>query len=107
VKIIEPSKTRSFIETMETKNKGARIMAVCDVLNHDETFRYQILSRLKMDCEYYLNYGNRAKRNLWATNERDHIDTMLALYESFPETGKPEWLTIEQIKEYENKMIAA
>jgi len=30
---------------------------------------------------------------------------MISLYESFEESEKPEWLTLEQIKEYESKMI--
>ena len=36
------------------------------LLEHDDTFRYQLLDRLRMDCDYYLGYGNRNPRYLWA-----------------------------------------
>jgi len=75
------------------------------ILNNTKDFRYQLLSRLKMDCEYYLNYGNKSVRQLWAGTEKEQIETMISLYESFEESEKPEWLTLEQIKEYESKMI--
>lgn len=29
------------------------------VVHQDEIFRYQLLSRMKMDCEYFLGFGNR------------------------------------------------
>jgi hypothetical protein len=80
-------------------------MVDLDILNKDEKFRYQLLSRLKMDCDYYLGNGNKSKNHLWAGNEKDQIETMFSLYESFSESEKPEWITIKEIKEYENKMI--
>jgi hypothetical protein len=55
------------------------------------------------DCEYYLNYGNRNKKILWAGDEKEHIENMLLIYNSFDE--KPEWLTIEQIEKYKELMI--
>ena len=67
-------------------------------------FKYQLLSRMKSDCNYYLGYGNRNKNCLWSGDEKQHIADMKALYESFKESEKPEWLTSEDIKEYENKM---
>jgi hypothetical protein len=79
-------------------------MTAFEALNHDETFRYMLLSRMKMDCEFYLNYGNRRVEILWAGNVAEHIKAMVMLHSSFPENGKPEWLTLEQIKAYENRM---
>lgn len=38
--------------------------------------------------------------------EMDRIGYMKALWESFPEDGKPEWLTMEQILGYEERMLA-
>lgn len=80
-------------------------MADKEILNADETFRYQLLSRLKMDCDYYLGYGNRNKKHLWAGNEKEQIETMKKLWNTFPEDGKPEWLTWDDIAQYENKLI--
>lgn len=71
----------------------------------DETFRYQMLSRMKADCEYYLGNGNRHPKYLWADNEKDQISCMKALWLSFPEDKKPEWLTLEQIQDYEKQMV--
>ncbi len=79
-------------------------MIINDVLNSGETFRYQLLSRMQMDCDYYLSSGKNQK-HFWAGNEQNQIDTMIALWESFSEDKKPEWLTMEKIKEYENKII--
>lgn len=41
-----------------------------EVLQHDKKFRYMLLSRMQSDCEYYLNYGNRNPKRLWAGDEQ-------------------------------------
>ncbi len=71
----------------------------------DISFHYRMLDRLRSDCEYYLGNGNRYAKHLWAGNEKDHIEVMKALWETFPEKGKPEWLPYEKILDYEKKMI--
>ena len=53
---------------------------------------YQLLDRLRSDCEYYLNYGNRHPKSLWAGDEKLQIEFMIKLHESFKEDEKPEWL---------------
>lgn len=68
-------------------------------------FEYQLLSRLQMDCNYYLGNGNRYANHLWAGNEKDQIKKMKELYDIFPEDQKPEWLTMGQIEEYEKQML--
>ncbi|MFL0365215.1 MULTISPECIES: LPD11 domain-containing protein [Pseudobacillus] len=75
------------------------------ILQSDKKFRYQMLSRLKSDCEYYLGYGGRGKKALWAEDEKEQIEIMKALWESFAESDKPEWLTWDDILDYEVKMI--
>lgn len=67
-------------------------------------FRYQLLSRMLYDCIYFLGYGNFCCQFLWAGSVADQIGCMKALWESFPADEKPEWLTMEQIMEYEQKM---
>lgn len=76
-----------------------------ELLQHDETFRYMLLGRLQRDCEYYLGYGNRQDKHLWASNVEDQIDTMITLYESFDDDKKPEWITIEEIEKYQEEML--
>lgn len=65
-------------------------------------FQYQMLSRLKMDCEYYLGCGERNKKVLWALDEKEQIIKMKALWNEV--NDKPEWLTMEQILSYEKEM---
>jgi hypothetical protein len=69
----------------------------------DYKFEYQMLSRLQQDCEYWLNYGNRCDKHLWAGNPKDQIAEMRRIYDVLPE--KPQWLTVEQIDQYEKAMI--
>ena len=71
----------------------------------EQKFNYQMLSRLKMDCDYYLGNGDRYAKHLWAGNEQEQINEMKKLWNSFTEDKKPEWLTYEQILEYEKLMI--
>ena len=80
-----------FIETVEKISK-------------EDKFNYQLLDRLRSDCDYYLGYGNRNKKNLWAGNEKEQIEKMKELYNSFTEEQKPEWLTYQQILQYEKLM---
>lgn len=76
-----------------------------ELLQHDETFRYQLLSRLQQDCKYYLGYGNRLNKYLWAGSVEEQIETMIALYDSFDEDKKPEWITMEEIERYREEML--
>ena len=75
-----------------------------DILKSDAKFRYMMLDRMRQDCEYYLGNGNRYAKHLWAGDEVKHIANMKAIWNSFPEGDKPEWLPYEKILEYEKKM---
>lgn len=68
-----------------------------------QTFEYQLLARLKQDCEFYLNWGNGNSKYLWADNVPEQITKMKELYSQL--TIKPEWLTLEQITQYEHAML--
>ena len=68
------------------------------------TFRYEMLHRMALDCEYFLGYGYRYEKHLWAGNATDQIEYMKALWLSFTEDQKPEWLTYEKIEDYERRM---
>jgi hypothetical protein len=76
-----------------------------EILKSGESFRYQLLSRLQSDCNYYLSNGNRSKKHLWAGDETEQIITMKQLWNSFSIDDKPEWLTWEDILNYENQMV--
>ena len=66
-------------------------------------FCYMLLDRLRQDCEYYLRIGGSANC-LWADSEKEQIQTMIDIWNSFPDVDKPEWLTMEQINEFAQKM---
>lgn len=74
---------------------------------HPREFDYRMLSRLKMDCEYFLGNGNGYEGHLYYKTVEEHCDEMEKLWNSFSEKDKPEWLTLEQIKEYRKKMLKA
>ena len=66
---------------------------------------YRLLSRLKSDCEYFLGTGARAEKHLWAGSVDEQIDKMRELYDLLPE--KPEWLSKQDIDNYERQMIGS
>lgn len=75
-----------------------------DILNSRESFRYQMLSRMQQDCNYYLGNGNRNKKHLWAGDESEQIELMKDIWNGFTEDDKPEWLTWSDILNYETEM---
>ena len=75
-------------------------------LHNDPELMYMVLSRMKADCQYFIDACNcreGAQKYLWAKVTKDHIQYMKYLYELVPE--KPEWLTMEEIEAYEKKMV--
>lgn len=67
-----------------------------------QEYLYQLLDRLRTDCEYYLGNGNHHPQALWAGNEQGQIDKMREIWNQLEE--KPEWLTWEDINDYAAKM---
>ena len=74
------------------------------------TYDYQLLDRLKSDCDYYLgacvDFGmdmTAAQKNLWAGNIEAQVSKMRELYDKLPE--KPDWLTMQDIDRYEHDML--
>ncbi|MEQ2701193.1 LPD11 domain-containing protein [Hungatella hathewayi] len=68
----------------------------------DYSFEYQLLDRLRTDCEYFLGAGQRNEKHLWAGNVHAQIAKMRELYDALPD--KPEWLTKEAIDSYADRM---
>lgn len=66
-------------------------------------FNYQLLARLRQDCEFYLGFGHQDKKRLWAGDEVEQIKKMKELYEGFNQ--KPDWITLDDIARYEAAMI--
>lgn len=70
--------------------------------NNDPEFLYQMLGRLESDCKYFLGNGNGAEKHLWSYSVKEQISAMKEIHNKLNE--KPEWLTMEQINNYEKKM---
>lgn len=68
--------------------------------------KYMLLDRMKQDCRYYLGNGGRCDKYLWSENAAEHIENMKALYNSFSDENKPEWLTMEDMEEFEKEMLS-
>ncbi|MFK8770406.1 LPD11 domain-containing protein [Aeromonas caviae] len=77
---------------------------ICANYPANSGFKYQLLGRMKQDCEYFLGNGARNIKHLWADNVEEQIASMRALHDSLPADAKPEWLTTEQIDEYAKRM---
>lgn len=69
----------------------------------DYNFEYQLLDRLRTDCNYFLNAGNGNTKYLWAGTVREQIDKMKELYQLLP--LKPEWLDMSDIENYQKPMV--
>lgn len=80
------------------------IKPIANPVSKEKMAQYQMLGRLKSDCDYYLGFGYRNPNRLWAGNEKDQIKEMKAIWLRFSETEKPKWLTWEQILDYEKQV---
>lgn len=74
------------------------------ILKSEPKYRYMLLDRLRQDCVYYFGNGNRNPKNLCNGNEVAQIEEMKAIWNSFPDEDKPEWLAWEDILEFERRM---
>ena len=74
-----------------------------DWSKHDKKFRYMMLSRLKQDCNYSLNYFDGSENVLWSKDKRAQIANMVALWNTFKVEDRPEWLTWDDITNYANR----
>lgn len=56
-----------------------------------------------MDCEYFLGFGRGAVKHLYYGNVPEHIAEMKKIWNELKE--KPEWLSFEEILNYEKEML--
>ncbi len=73
-----------------------------------DKFNYMMLSRLQMDCNSFLGDSNSGgnETHLWAQSVEDQITEMKRIFDLFSEDEKPEWLTLEEINQFEVDMLA-
>lgn len=65
-----------------------------------DKFDYMLLSRLKQDCLYFLNWGGRSVNILYTHDIDAHLKLMWELWQKC----RPQWLTKRQLKEIEKQM---
>ena len=102
---INGGSTSTFLNKLnesEDFNYNAKDAAIDELVKQPNKFKYQMLDRLKSDCEYFLGNGNRNEKDLWADSVEEQIAIMKALWNSLEE--KPEWLSMEDIENYEKEM---
>jgi hypothetical protein len=100
-KVYDATKTLSDVITQYLDGEN-NMSEGGNIKNH--IFIYMMLGRLRSDNDYFLHYGNRSEKNLWAGNVNDQISEMKRLWNSLPKNSKPEWLSMDDILEYERKM---
>lgn len=93
---------KNKVESLKDEIRNSKEDIKEDVSNDDEEYLYQLLDRLKSDCDYYLNNGNRDESVLWAGNVKDQLEMMKEVYNSLNE--KPDWITMDDIEAYNKKM---
>lgn len=65
-------------------------------------FEYMLLGRLRDDCEFWLGYGDRLDKYLWAGSPQRQIEKMLEIYDGLED--KPEWISRADILDYAERM---
>lgn len=85
------------------RNEIIQFVDIKNINTKDYSSEYQLLARLKSDCDYFLGYGYRNPNNLWAKDVSEQIEKMKEVYEILP--LKPNWLSMSDISNYEKLMI--
>lgn len=100
-----------FNENIAIKNKYNNIEEyleeneeITQERNNPRQFDYMMLDRLRSDCDYFLGCGNGQVKDLYYKDIDRHIEEMKKIYDSFSENEKPEWITMEDIDNYKEKM---
>lgn len=102
INIVQRLENEPKRDSMSEINSKEKALLIKYDLYGEEEFRYMILNRLQLDCKYFLGNGNRNNKYLWASDPKEHIKIMKALYKSL--TTPPKWITMEEIKYYEKNL---
>lgn len=71
--------------------------------DNPQKHKYMMLGRLQSDCDYFLGNGKGSEKVLYYDSIEEHISEMKKLWNELD--VKPEWLSMEDINEYEEKML--
>jgi hypothetical protein len=87
---------KDFPDKTEKKAKGGSVK--------DNEFNYMMLDRMRSDNDYFLGRDTAYEGHLYMGNVEEQISEMKKLWNNLPKDGKPEWLSMEDISDYETKM---
>ena len=85
------------------------LSAVEEQTEEENRFNYMMLGRMQSDCKYWIHCSEKGwspesiAKHMSKESPEAHIKEMKRLYELVPQ--KPEWLTMEEIEEFEEKML--
>lgn len=106
----DPTNCLSFLDQYDpVSNEEAAVAEIDRVIKNKpagDPYKYQLLDRLRVDCNYFLANGERNPVQLWGQSVEGHIAAMKRLYNSFPADIRPDWLTAEDIDRYSEEMKA-
>lgn len=102
--IAQAEKLSDFWEGFSADDYSGQSIALESIRRMSKEYKYKLLDRMRQDCEYYLNAGDRQTKHLWASTERLHILMMNRLLDSFSEEDKPDWIDAETINTYREQM---
>ena len=97
----------NFNENANIKNRYSDLqeyILVADEKENPRKYDYMMLDRLRMDCDYFLGNGNGFLGHLYYKDVDKHIEEMKKIYESFSDNEKPQWISLEDIENYKEKM---
>lgn len=97
----------NFNENVNIKNRYGDLqeyILVADEKENPRKYDYMMLDRLRMDCDYFLGNGNGFLGHLYYKDVDKHIEEMKKIYESFSDNEKPQWISLEDIENYKEKM---
>jgi len=103
--ISDMQRARLLISQSAAESVAFEIISEYATTLRDLQRNYMLLGRMQQDCEYFLRFGNRCEKHLWAGNVEGQIASMKNLWSEFPEDKKPEWLSFEKIEDYGRKMM--
>lgn len=90
---------------MKTTNmKIPSVEEANNLLQKMDEFHYQMLSRLRGDCFYFLTMGGRLEKHLWAKSVDGQIEQMWQEYNQC--RIKPVWCTAEDIIRFKFAMCS-
>lgn len=70
-------------------------------------FLYQMLDRMRTDCDYVIRQGKGAQKYLWAGSVAEQISEMKSIYNYLVDNyGQIDWITMSDIEDYEQKLNA-